>query len=88
MGSKIFLIVWTSVARINVAWANWNLFFMFPGTYLLSLVKVGTVTAEIFLIWRNVVSTNAAWTNVTVAVEIYFRCSEKPTFKVSLKECK
>ena len=36
-----------------------------PGTYLLSLVKIGLVIAEILLIWTNVARTNVAWTNVT-----------------------
>ena len=30
------------------------------------LVKIGSVTAEIFLIWTNVALTNVAWTNVSV----------------------
>ena len=38
-----------------------------------SLVKIGSVTAEIFLIWTNVARTNVAWTNVTVTVEISSR---------------
>ena len=33
-----------------------------------SLVKIGSVRAEIFLIWTNVAKTNVAWTNVTVTV--------------------
>ena len=41
---------------------------MVPGTYVLSLVKIGSVTAEIFPIWTNVDWTNVAWTNVTVTV--------------------
>ena len=37
------------------------------------LIKIGPVTAEIFLIWKNVARTivartNVAWTNVTVIV--------------------
>ena len=36
-----------------------------------SLVKIGSVTAEIFLIWTNVARTDVAWTNVTVTVGIY-----------------
>ena len=35
-----------------------------------SLVKIGSVIAEFFLIWTNVVKTNVAWTNVTVTVRI------------------
>ena len=30
------------------------------------MVKIESVTAEIFLIWTNVFRTNVAWTNVTV----------------------
>ena len=41
---------------------------MFPGTYLYNLVKIWSVTAEIFLIWTNVARTNVAWTNVTVTL--------------------
>ena len=41
-----------------------------PRTYLSSLVKIGSVTAEIFLIWTNVSRTNVALTNVTVRVGI------------------
>ena len=41
------------------------MFKMFPGTYIKSLVKIRSVTAEIFLIWTNVVKTNVAWTNIT-----------------------
>ena len=46
------------------------------------LVKIRSVTAEIFLIWTNVAGTNVAWTNDTVTVEISFRQSQEPTFKV------
>ena len=28
------------------------------------MVKIGPLTAEIFLIWTNVAGTNVAWTNV------------------------
>ena len=34
--------------------------------YLKGLVKIGSVIAEIFLIWTNAGRTNVAWTNVTV----------------------
>ena len=34
----------------------------------ISLVKIGSVTAEIFQIWANVARTNVAWINVTVTV--------------------
>ena len=37
------------------------------------LVIIGTVIAEIFLIWTNVARANAAWTNVTVTDEICSR---------------
>ena len=33
-----------------------------------SLVKIGSVRAEIFLIWTNVAKTIVAWTNVTVTI--------------------
>ena len=33
-------------------------------------MKIGSVRAEIFLIWTDVVKTNVAWTNVTVTAEI------------------
>ena len=33
------------------------------------MVKIGSVTAEIFLIWTNVARTNVAWTNVNVTVK-------------------
>ena len=35
-----------------------------------SLLKIGSVTAEIFLIWKNVARTNVAGTNVIVTVRI------------------
>ena len=50
-----------------------------------SLVKIGSVTAEIFLIWTNVTVTNVTWTNVAVTTEIFYRGSQEPTFKVWLK---
>ena len=34
------------------------------------LVKIRPVTAEMFLIWTNVVRTNVTWPNVTVTVGI------------------
>ena len=36
----------------------------------ISLVKIGSVTAEIFSIWTNVSKTNVDLTNVTVTVGI------------------
>ena len=44
---------------------------MVPGTYLYSLVKIGSVTDEIILIWTNVARTNVAQTNVNLIVRIY-----------------
>ena len=35
------------------------------------LVKIGSVTAEIILIWTNVARTNVVLTNVTMTVGIY-----------------
>ena len=50
-----------------------------------SFIKIGSVTAEIFLIWTNVARTNVTWTNVTLTVGICSKCSQEPTFKVSSK---
>ena len=50
---------------------SWNQFKIVPRTYVLSYVKIGSVTAEIFLIWTNVARTNVAWSNVTAIVEIF-----------------
>ena len=44
------------------------MFYMSPGTYIKSLVKIESVTAEIFLIWTDVARTNVAWTNVNLIV--------------------
>ena len=49
------------------------------------LVKIGSVTAEIFLIWTNVARTNVPWTNVAMTVEIRSRWSQESTFKVKSK---
>ena len=35
-----------------------------------SLVKIGSVIAELFLVWTKVAKVNVAWTNVTVPVFI------------------
>ena len=43
------------------------------------MVKIGSVTIEIFLIWANVARTNVSWTNVTVTVGICSRCSQEAT---------
>ena len=51
------------------------------------LVKIGSVTAETFLIWTNVTRTNVAWTNVSVTVGIFSRWSQEPTYKVWSKSC-
>ena len=59
----------------------WNMFKMVPRTYHQSLVKIGSVTAEIFVFWTNVARTNVARTNVIVTVGICFRRSQEPTFK-------
>ena len=58
---------------------------MVPGTYLESLVNIGSVTAEIFLIWTNVPRKKVAWTNVNLIVRICSRCFEEARFKVSSK---
>ena len=34
------------------------------------LIKIGSVAAEISLIWTNLARTNVAWTNLTVTVSI------------------
>ena len=67
---KIGSIKWGSKMIKAVKRLIWNMFKMFPGTYLQSLVKIGSVAAEIFLIWTNFARTNFAWTNVTVTVGI------------------
>ena len=41
---------------------------MFPGSYLSSFIKMGKVTAEIFLISTDVARTNVDWTNVNLMV--------------------
>ena len=51
-----------------------------PETYLKSLVKFGSVTAEIFLIWTNV-----SWTNANLMFGICSRCSKEAIFKVLSK---
>ena len=49
---------------------SWHLSNIVPETYLYSLVKIESVTAEIFPIWTNVARTNLAWTNVNLIVRI------------------
>ena len=44
------------------------------------LVPKKLVTAEILLIWTNVTRTYDAWTNVTMTVRIFSRCSQELTF--------
>ena len=63
----------------NVDWANITITvgMMVPGAYLQSLVKIRSVTAEIFLIWTNVARTNVTWTNVTLTVGICSECSQE-----------
>ena len=48
-----------------------------------SLIKIGSITAGTFPIGTNDVRTNVGWTNVIVTVEIYSRCSQDHSFKVS-----
>ena len=50
-----------------------------------SLVKIGSVTAEIFLIWTNVARINVVWTDFSVTVGICSRVSQEPTIKILLK---
>ena len=55
------------------------MFIKVPGTYILNLVKIGPVTAEILLIWINVARTNVARTNVVwtiVHLTIVLYCPE------------
>ena len=59
------LLIWTNVARTNVAWTNVTM----TAWIWSSFVKIRWITAEIFLIWTNVARTNVAWTNVTVTVK-------------------
>ena len=56
------------------------------------MIKIGLLTAKIFLVWTNVVRTNVvrtnvvrtnvAWTNVTGTVGICLRWSQEATFQV------
>ena len=64
---------------------GWHLLEMVQGAYLYSLANIGSVTAEIFLIWTNVPRTNVAWTNVNLIVGIFSRCSQEGTFQISSK---
>ena len=45
---------------------------MVLGTYLYSLIKDGSVTAKIFLMWTYVTRTNVERTNVTVTVGNFY----------------
>ena len=74
---KVFFLMWTNFARTIVTVA--------PEIYFWGLVKIRSITAEIFLIWTNIEWTNVAWTNVTVTFGICFRCSQEPNCKVSSK---
>ena len=49
---------------------SWNLFKIVTRIYLSSFVKIGSVTAYIFLIWTNVAKTNVSWTNVILTAGI------------------
>ena len=49
------------------------------------LSKIGSVAAEIFLIWTKVARANVAGTNVTVTVGICSRFFKEPNSKVSSK---
>ena len=53
---------------------------MFTGSYIQSFIKIGSVTAEIFLIWSNVTRTNR-----NLIVVICSRCYQEATFKISSK---
>ena len=55
---------------------------MVPGIYFLGLVNIGSVTAEIFLIWAKVNRTNVARTNVVMTVGISSRWFQESNFKV------
>ena len=44
-------------------------FFLEP-SFNKSLVKIESVTAEIFLLWTNIAKTNVDWTNTTIMVGI------------------
>ena len=45
-------------------------------------IKIGSRTTELFMIWKKVVRTNIACTNVTVTFRICSRWSLEPIFKV------
>ena len=51
------------------------------------MVKIESVTAEIFLIWTNVTRINVAWTNVTVTVGICSRVTRNLSINQSLIPC-
>ena len=72
------LLIFLSLDKCNCD--SQHLLKMVQGTYLYSLVKIRSVTAEIFLIWTNVARTNVAWTNVIVMVSNCSRWSHEPTF--------
>ena len=60
---------------------SYNLSKMVPGTFFQSLVKIGFILAEIFLIWTNVAGTNVARTNVIVTLESVKKGPRNLTFK-------
>ena len=55
--------IWSKIILIKI---NHGLQKLCPKSF----VKIGSVTAEIFLIWANSARTNVSWTNVTMTVEI------------------
>ena len=62
---SLYWVVDISIPELKFGWlASVN---MVPRIYVQSLVKVGSVTTEIFLIWTNAVR-QVAWINVFLAV--------------------
>ena len=54
------------------------------------MVQIESVTAEIYLIWTNVVRTNVTETNVIVTLEIFSRWFQEPVesvFEARLRCC-
>ena len=46
----------------------------------LKFVQIGSVRAEIFLLWKNVARRNVTWTNITLTFEIGQECPRKLAF--------
>ena len=67
---KIFIFGNFFSVKIYFFGNSWNMFKMVPGTYLWSLVEIGSVRSQILLIWTDITRTNIAWTDVIVTVEI------------------